>query len=124
MFKEDNEVGLYDAGIGDSDGEGQVDSFPEEFGDLVYENEAGESTEATVSSWVKNELVPKILDRCVREIPNTPRPGVVFKDLVGSLLLQPFGLSLCCGMVADFIHGRCDSIPRRSLLCVCWSFRR
>ena len=95
---------MYDTCIGDSDGEGQVDSFPEEFGDLVYENEAGESTEATVSSWVKNELVPKILDRCVRQIPNTPRPGVVFKDLVGSLLLQPFGLSLCCGMIADWLE--------------------
>ena len=28
----------------------------------------------------------------------------MFKDLVGSLLLQPFGLSLCCGMIADWLE--------------------
>ena len=94
---------VYDHEVDDSEGEERVDSFPDDFWELEYENEAGESTKSVAEAWVKRELAPKILNLCIRKIPDTPRVGVEFKDLVGSLLLQPFALSLCCGMIADWL---------------------
>ncbi len=49
--------------------------------------------------WATNELAPAVLKRCVRLLPDTPQPGVVFKDLVGGILVHTFGLSLACSLL-------------------------
>jgi phosphomevalonate kinase len=86
--------------IDDSNGESKADSMPTSFWDLVYENDSASNADAAVT-WTKQELAPAILKCCVRHLPDTPVPGIVYKDLVGGLLLQPFGLSLCNEL---FIH--------------------
>jgi adenine phosphoribosyltransferase len=51
----------------------------------------------------------EVIEKCVLHRPGEPRPGVVYKDLVGSILLQPFELQLCISLFADWV-GRVDAI--------------
>lgn len=80
-------------------GECSADNQISSFWDSVYNNNV-ESTVPMAIEWATNELAPAVLKRCVRLLPDTPQPGVVFKDLVGGILVHPFGLSLACSLLA------------------------
>lgn len=73
------------------------------FWDLIYDNGL-QSTLLTAKNWTKAILVPHILKTCVRSIPDIlPIPGVLYRDVIGSLLLQPFALSLWSSTVLDWL---------------------
>lgn len=38
---------------------------------------------------------------CVRCLPDCPSNGILYKDVTGGLLLQPFGLSLCIALIME-----------------------
>ena len=83
--------------IDDSPGECAADELPEAFWDLHYENNL-ESDESYATDWALQTLAPAILRHCTRHLTDTPKPGICFRDLVGSLLLQPFAMSLCSSL--------------------------
>ncbi|KAK1865503.1 hypothetical protein I4F81_008034 [Pyropia yezoensis] len=61
--------------------------------DLTFANGAA-VTAAAVEGWVASALGPALVRAASRAIPDTPRPGVTYRDLVGGLLVQPWGLPL------------------------------
>ena len=71
--------------------EGNVDAVPDTFWDTVYLNDGNEHDGI---QWAHQTLLPCFVQHCVRHIPDTPRPGIVYKDVVGGILRQSFGLPL------------------------------
>lgn len=85
--------------VDQSESEGAVDVHDD--WDLKFQNELGK-TEADAEVWVRTQLAPAVLKRCIRKLPNTPKPGTDFRDLSG-ILLQPFGLKLWTLVALDFL---------------------
>jgi phosphomevalonate kinase len=71
--------------------------------DLTYDNGL-KSTSTTADDWTRDILVPYILKACVRSIPDIPKPGVAYRDIIGSLLLQPFALPLWSSSVLNWLQ--------------------
>jgi phosphomevalonate kinase len=71
--------------------------------DLTYDNGL-KSTATTADDWTKDILVPYILKACVRSIPDIPKSGVAYRDIIGSLLLQPFALPLWSSSVLNWLQ--------------------
>jgi GTP cyclohydrolase I/adenine phosphoribosyltransferase/phosphomevalonate kinase len=92
-----------DASIDESPGECSCDEKDKNFWDALYQNNVG-STSKMAMQWVQAELAPALLKRCVRSIPDTPRPGIVYKDLVGGILRQPFGSSLTTSLLSNLVE--------------------
>ena len=99
---------IYAPFIDNSTAECSADEQAGEFWDAVYNNDI-ESTAETATEWIINALSPAILKRCVRLLPDIPRPGVVYKDLVGGILRQPFGLKLISSTLLSAI---CKCVDR------------
>lgn len=89
-----------DCALDGSPGEEAAEAAPSSFFDLVYENDG----EQDVARWVVEALLPALLRRAVRKLPDTPRPGVVFKDVL-SLLHQPAGLGICTALLERRLRG-------------------
>jgi adenine phosphoribosyltransferase len=88
-----------DPSVDDLPGECSADDQMSSYWDSVYNNNI-DSTVPMATEWTVNELAPGVLKQCVRLLSDTPQPGVVFKDLVGGILAQPFGLRLACSLLA------------------------
>ena len=71
--------------------------------DLTYTNGL-DSTRAKASSWVADELAPAIVKSSIRQICDSPEKGIVYKDIVGGLLTQPFGISLATALIIRHIE--------------------
>lgn len=71
--------------------------------DLEYDNGLT-SNSKTAEDWTKNVVVPCILKACVRYIPDMPQPGVKYRDIIGSFLLQPFALPLWVSSVSNWLR--------------------
>jgi len=95
----------YDAEIDSSTGENTADRMLDSFWDLVYFNEKASTSDAA-ETWVRERLAPLILKNCTRHLPDTPQPGVLYRDVIGSLLLQPFAMPLYTSLVVDWISRR------------------
>jgi len=99
----------FDAWVDESAGECYAAAQAPSFWDLKYDNNhdiGGTSTTTSLQSaqaWVKSTLAPLILQYWTRQLPDTPQPGIVYKDLVGGILLQPCGLALFTGLFLDHI---------------------
>ncbi|KAL7520580.1 hypothetical protein ACHAWX_005296 [Stephanocyclus meneghinianus] len=89
----------YIEGIDDTIGE-MLDQFV--CPNLVYNNDR-KSTTAKASSWVMKELAPAIVKACIREIKNVPKPGIIYRDIIGGLLVQPFGVSLVTSLITSHL---------------------
>ncbi|GAB0495393.1 hypothetical protein MMPV_006693 [Pyropia vietnamensis] len=61
--------------------------------DLSFVNGPAVTT-TTAAAWVASSLAPALVRAATRSIPDCPRPGVTYRDLVGGLLLQRWGLPL------------------------------
>jgi adenine phosphoribosyltransferase/phosphomevalonate kinase len=95
-----------DPEIDDSVGECSADVLDNDFWDLVYQNDSVTSTFETVLEWTLGNLAPAILKRCVRQLDHTPQPGIIYKDLIGGLMLQPFGMSLCTALMVHWLRNK------------------
>ena len=84
--------------IDQSSGETCVDSLPMDFWDLTFDNHA-QNTVSMTRAWVQHTLAPYVLKACIRDLSHTPIPGMVYRDLIGGFLLQPFGLPLCTALL-------------------------
>jgi hypothetical protein len=87
--------------IDESPGECSADSLEQSFCDLSYENDS-ESTVLTAEEWLTRTLVPKILKECVRNLKETPRPEVVYRDLVWG--------SSSSALCAKNVHSSCGRL--------------
>jgi adenine phosphoribosyltransferase/phosphomevalonate kinase len=105
---------VYDPDIDESSGECAADAMPEDFWDLCYDNSEG-STVFSAEDWVKRTLIPCILKGTIRHLPDFPQTGVVYKDLIGGLLLQPFALPLCTSLVIDWLRTSKDATQEDQL---------
>ena len=90
----------FDPEIDESRGECAADTVSRSFWDLVYHND---SDEAHAADWVIQSLAPAIVKRCTRYLKDTPKPGICFRDVVGSLFLQPFAMSLCTSLAVHWL---------------------
>ena len=88
--------------VDESAGECRADNMTLDFWDTVYDNGVGSNTKSA-TEWTKSILIPAILKQCVRCLRDTPHPGVVYRDLIGGLLRQPFGLRLATSVLLNFI---------------------
>lgn len=93
----------YDCDIDKSQGEFSADVHDESFWDLVYVNNF-ESNAHLAEEWTKDILVPCIFKRCTRSLQDTPKVGVQYRDIFGSLLLQPFAMSLWAASVLGWVE--------------------
>ena len=91
--------------IDDSPSERSAEALDPSVFDLVYNNDATSDAESA-STWVKTTLAPTILKLCVRSHDNFPRPGVVYRDIIGGILPQPFGLPLCVALTLERLRER------------------
>ena len=76
--------------------------------DLAYSNDAF-SNRQYAKTWTKEILAPTILKRCVRNLEDCPSNGIIYRDMVGGVLLQRFGLSLCVALISEKV-GDCSNI--------------
>jgi phosphomevalonate kinase len=93
----------YDCDIDKSQGELSADGHDDSFWDLVYVNNF-ESNTLAAEEWTKDILVPCIFKRCTRSLQDTPRVGIQYRYIFGSLLLQPFSMSLWAASVLGWIE--------------------
>jgi adenine phosphoribosyltransferase len=52
-----------------------------------------------------SENVRDVLSRCIRDVPDFPKPGILFKDIT-PLLADPRAFNLCLDMMAERYDGR------------------
>eukprot|EP00797_Seminavis_robusta_P014566 Sro21_g014550.2 (766) ;mRNA; r:37159-39456 len=98
----------YDKTIDESHGELAADAKDDDFWDLVFDNGLN-STCRSAATWTRDILVPSLFQRCVRTVQ---QPSVQYRDIVGSLLLQPFAMALWTGSVVEWVekNGQTSSV--------------
>lgn len=87
-----------DAATDASPGEAAAEAAEPVTWDLTFVNGPA-VTPASVAAWTAASLAPALVRSTTRAIPDTPRPGVTYRDLVGGLLHQRWGLPLVVGLL-------------------------